>query len=208
MKKKILALILARKNSKRIPGKNLRKIGKKTLVEWSIDSVKGINDIIDILVSSDDKTIVKIAKKNGAIAPFLRPKYLSKDNTSSEDSSMHAIRWYEKNRCKIDGFFLLQPTTPFRSKEKIKKAISIFNGKEKKPILSVSKFLNNYKRTNAKINGSFYLSSTQYFKRYKNLSPKKIFPIEIKVKSQCLDIDTIDDLNLARKYYKKNKFKL
>ena len=63
MKKKILALILARKNSKRIPGKNLRKIGKKTLVEWSIDSVKGINDIIDILVSSDDKTIVKIAKK-------------------------------------------------------------------------------------------------------------------------------------------------
>ena len=207
MRKKILALILARKNSKRLPGKNLRKIGNKSLVEWSINSIKNINGIVDILVSSDDKKILNIAKSKGALAPFLRPKYLSKDNTSSEKTSMHAIKWYEKNVCKIDGFFLLQPTTPFRSKAKIKEAIRIFNKDDKNPILSVSKFLNNKKRHRAKINGSFYLSSIKYFKKYKNLSPKKFFPLEIKTKYQCLDIDTIDDFNLAKKYYKKNKLK-
>ena len=63
MKKKILALILARKNSKRLPGKNLRKIGNKSLIEWSINSIKNIDGIIDILVSSDDKKIIDIAKK-------------------------------------------------------------------------------------------------------------------------------------------------
>ena len=54
MKLKILALILARKNSKRLPKKNLKKIGKKTLVELSMDSAKNIKGIVDILVSSDD----------------------------------------------------------------------------------------------------------------------------------------------------------
>ena len=58
MRLKILALILARKNSKRLPGKNLRKIGNKTLVEWSIDVVKNIKEIIHIFVSTDDKKIV------------------------------------------------------------------------------------------------------------------------------------------------------
>ena len=129
LKKKILALILARKNSKRLPGKNLRKIGNKSLVEWSINSIKNIDGIIDVLVSSDDKRIINIAKKKGSLAPFVRPRQISKDNTSSEETSMHAINWYEKNVAKLDGFFLLQPTTPFRSRAKLKKAIMIFNKK-------------------------------------------------------------------------------
>ena len=37
MKIKILALITARKNSKRLPKKNFKKIGNRTLVEWSIN---------------------------------------------------------------------------------------------------------------------------------------------------------------------------
>ena len=194
-------------NSKRLPGKNLRKIGNKSLIEWSINSIKNIDGIIDILVSSDDKKIIDIAKKKGSLAPFVRPRHISKDNTSSEETSMHAIKWYEKNVTKLDGFFLLQPTTPFRSKTKLKKAIAIFNKNDSKPILSVSKFLNDKKRNKSKINGSFYLSSIKYFKKYKNLSPKNFHPIEIKTKYQCLDINTIDDLKLAKKYYKE-KFNL
>ena len=90
MRLKILALILARKNSKRLPGKNLRKIGNKTLVEWSIDAVKNIKEIVHIFVSTDDKKILRIAKKKGAISPWLRPKYLSKDNTTSEEAAIIA----------------------------------------------------------------------------------------------------------------------
>ena len=141
MKPKILALITARKNSKRLPKKNLKKIGDKTLVEWSISSAKNISEIIDVFVTTDDSEILKISKKNGAISPWLRPKYLSRDDTSSEDAVMHAVKWYEKNVSKFDGILLLQPTTPFRSKNNIKKAIRYFKKKRINLLLLYQKLL-------------------------------------------------------------------
>jgi len=165
MKPKILALITARKNSKRLPKKNLKKIGDKTLVEWSISSVKNISEIIDIFVTTDDSEILKISKKNGAISPWLRPNYLSKDDTSSEDTVMHAVKWYEKNVSKFDGILLLQPTSPFRSKNNIKKAINYFKKNKNKPIIAVSRVINDKKFLKPQVNGSFYLSSIKYFKK-------------------------------------------
>ena len=53
------------------------------------------------------------------------------------------------------------------------------------------------------MNGSFYLSSVKYFKKYNNLSPKNFYPILIKKKEECIDINTKSDLKLARKYFKK-----
>ena len=203
MKIKILVLITARKNSKRLPKKNLKKIGNRTLVEWSINSVKNINEIVDIFVSTDDSKILKISKKNGAISPWLRPKYLSNDNASSENTVMHAVKWYEKKVQKVDGFLLLQPTTPFRSKTILKKAINSFKKKKDKPIIAVSKIINDKKFSKPLANGSFYLSSTKYFKKYNNLSPKNFYPILIKKKEECIDINTKSDLKLARKYFKK-----
>ena len=207
MKIKILALITARKNSKRLPKKNLKKIGNKTLVEWSINSVKNIKEIIDILVTTDDRKILQISKKNGAISPWLRPRYLSHDNTSSEEAVKHAIKWYEKKICKVDGFILLQPTTPFRSKKIIKKAINFFKKKQKIPIIAVSKIINDKKFSKPHVNGSFYISSTKYFKKYNNLSPKNFYPMLIKKKEECIDINTKNDLNLAIKYLKKRLIK-
>ena len=59
MRLKILALVLARGKSKRLPKKNLKKVGKKTLVELAVSSGKNIKEIIDVLVSTDDKEIFK-----------------------------------------------------------------------------------------------------------------------------------------------------
>ena len=205
MKMKILALIMARKNSKRLIKKNLRKIGSKTLVEWSISSVRKINGIIDILVSTDDELILKIAKKNNVLAPWLRPRHLSYANTSSEDTALHALNWYEKNISKVDGLLLLQPTTPFRSKKFLKKAIKIFAKNINKPIVSVSKILNKQKFKKPVINGSFYLTSPEKFRKYKNFSKKNFYPILIKKKQECIDINTEEDLKLALTYYKKSK---
>ena len=54
---KILAVITARKNSKRLPKKNKIKLGKLPLFVWSIKAAKNIKEISDILVSTDDKDI-------------------------------------------------------------------------------------------------------------------------------------------------------
>ena len=198
MKLKILALILARKNSKRLKKKTYKRSEKK----WSIESVKKVDSIVDILVSTDDKKIIEISKKNGALAPWQRPSYLSQDETSSESSALHALNWYEKNKCKVDAIILIQPTTPFRSKENIKKAIKVFKENAKKSVVSVSTVINKEKFEKPRINGSFYLVSKYNLKKYKNFSKKNFYPILIKKKEECIDIDNKDDLDLAKKYYK------
>ena len=77
---KILALIASRGVTKRLPRKNIRLLGGKPLINWSIDAVKNIPEICDILVSTDDIEIAEIAKKEGAYVPWLRPNDLANDN--------------------------------------------------------------------------------------------------------------------------------
>ena len=112
----ILGIILARKGSKGIPGKNYLKLEKKNLVEIAIRNAKKSSMLNKILFSSDDKKLVNVAKSLGVSAPFLRPKNLSNDKASSFSVLKHAIEWLEKNEnWKTDIVVLLQPTTPFRT---------------------------------------------------------------------------------------------
>ena len=94
---KILAVITARGNSKRLPKKNIIKLGNKPLILWSIDIAKKINDICDVLVSTDNSDIASIAKNSGAMVPWLRPKRFSTDKSKSVSTVIHALRWYEKH---------------------------------------------------------------------------------------------------------------
>ena len=135
---KILALIPARGGSKRLPGKNVKLLGGKPLINWSIESASGIPQICDILVSTDDATIAAVAREAGAFVPWLRPEELASDEATSIDVALHALNWYESNRGSVDGLLLLQPTSPFRSKETILKGIKLFEEFALKPVVSVS----------------------------------------------------------------------
>ena len=93
---RILALITARGGSKRLPGKNIRSLGGKPLIVWSINIAKDIAEVVDILVSTDDTEIAEIAKNAGALVPWLRPSELATDTASSVDVFLHALKWYEE----------------------------------------------------------------------------------------------------------------
>lgn len=134
---KILALILARGGSKRLPQKNIRPLGGKPLIAWSIDAAKGIPEICDILVSTDDLSIGTVCRNAGALVPWLRPAELATDTASSVDTALHALDWYENTNGPVDGVLLLQPTSPFRSVETIKQAIILFLGNERRPVIGV-----------------------------------------------------------------------
>ena len=69
----------------------------------------------------------------------LRPKRLSKANTSSYASAIYEVKRYEKNNNKIDAIILLQPTTPFRSVETYNKLKKIFISDPNKPLITVKK---------------------------------------------------------------------
>ena len=154
----ILAIITARKGSKRLKKKNIKILGKKPLINWTIDFAKNINLFDDILVTTDDVEILNIAKKKNIIAPWIRPKKLSTDKASSYSAVIHALRWYEKNKKKIDCICLLQPTSPFRSKKNLNDAFKIFK-QTKKSVISVmkKKVKNPLSKKNMKINNLIFL---------------------------------------------------
>ena len=100
---RILALVPARGGSKRLPRKNIRILAGKPLINWTIEVAKGIPEICEILVSTDDPEIASIAKSAGATVPWLRPKILATDESTSAEVALHALDWYETDNEKIDG---------------------------------------------------------------------------------------------------------
>ena len=80
-----LCVIPARYGSKRVKYKNLKNISGEPLVYWTIKFAKKIKDISNIIVTTDDKDIQKIALKKKVICSNLRPKNLSTDNVKTSD---------------------------------------------------------------------------------------------------------------------------
>ncbi len=135
---RILALIPARGGSKRLPGKNIRALGGKPLITWSIDVARDIADISDILVSTDDPVIAEIASAAGALVPWLRPLELASDTASSIDVCLHALDWYENKKGAVDGLLLLQPTSPFRGRASVLRGIELFRANHGRSVAGVS----------------------------------------------------------------------
>ena len=121
---RLLAVIPARGGSKRLPGKNIRKLGGRPLIAWSIDAARSSGVFCDIIVSTDDPEIAEVAKAYGATVPFLRPKDLATDTAGSLAVLRHAFEWYSATSAELDGVALLQPTSPFRSIASIREAAS------------------------------------------------------------------------------------
>lgn len=113
---RVLAVIPARKGSKGVPGKNIRILGDKPLIGWSIKVALGCPEIDDVLVTTDCSRIQQIASTFGALTPFLRPNELAEDSTSMVPVLRHAVERMEtKNSCRYSTIVLLQPTSPLRT---------------------------------------------------------------------------------------------
>ena len=76
-----VALICARGGSKGVPGKNIRPLGGRPLIAWSIQVAQQISRISKIIVSTDSEQIANIAREAGAEVPFIRPKNLADDDS-------------------------------------------------------------------------------------------------------------------------------
>jgi N-acylneuraminate cytidylyltransferase len=135
---RILALVTARAGSKRVPGKNQRLLAGRPLIAWSVEAARGIAGICEILVSTDDAAIAAAGRDAGALVPWLRPAELASDTASSVDVCLHALDWYESQRCAVDGLLLLQPTSPFRSRETLSRGIAMFYAAHRRPVVAVS----------------------------------------------------------------------
>ena len=137
MKKNILAIILARGNSKSIKNKNLKKINGKPLLLWSIEQLKRSKSINQIWLSSDSNKILNYAIKK-KINVIKRPAKFATSKASSELAYLHAINFLEKKNIFFDTILGIQPTSPIRGKNDFDKAINIYNKKNYDSLFSSS----------------------------------------------------------------------
>ena len=222
---RILALITARGGSKRLPGKNIRPLAGRPLIIWSIDVVKEIPEVCDILVSTDDSGISEVARSAGALVPWLRPAELATDTASSVDVCLHALDWYENDNRNVDGLLLLQPTSPFRSRDTVMRGIELFRAHKHRPVLGVSPakshpmwclkvegetmrpFMDggglNMRSQDLPpayvVNGAFYLIAPNDLRRHHAFCDDTVVPLLINSPMESIDIDTESDWKMAER---------
>ena len=199
---RLLAIIPARKGSRRLPKKNLRLINNKPLVKWTIDLAKKIKEIDDIILSTDSKEIYNIGKKSGIIVPWLRPPNLSYDKVKSAEVALHALDWYENKISNVDAIVLLQPTSPFRKRKTVVKCIKKFKLNKLRPVITVSRSDINRRAQKNKPDGSVYIISTEMLKKKRNFMQQEAIKIFPNSQVESLDIDTFRDYFKAIKYAK------
>jgi len=222
-KKKILALIPARKGSKSIINKNLLKIKKQTLVEIAIKSAKKSKFLSNIIITSDDVRILNLAKKN-KIETIKRKKNLSEDKSLMFDVVLDVVKKYDQ----YEYIMILQVTNPFRDSKVIDEAIKKIINSDADTLVSVSKiddvhpsrmyrlnkkFLKPYDKKKQSSNrqdleelyhrnGLIYIFKKENLFNFQNFYGKKILPLVLD-KKYSINIDSYFDYEIAKLYYEK-----
>lgn len=222
---KNLAIIPARGGSKGIPRKNIRILGNKPLIAYTIQAALQAKKIDRVIVSTEDEEIETISQNYGAEI-IKRPVELAEDNSSPIDVIIHVIDTLKgKIRQEPELIVLLQPTSPFRTSSDIDKAIELFDPSICESIVSICEckktpfktlvIENNYltpfidvkhmhasRQTLPTVyypNGAIYISPPQI------LREKGTFHVEASIpylmpQERSLDIDTETDLMVAELY--------
>ena len=224
----LTAFIPARGGSKGIPNKNIKEFAGKPLIVHSIEYALNCTKIDEVVVSTDDDKIIKIARKAGARI-VNRPPELSTDSATTESAIHHFVNKFNK---KPDILVLLQPTSPFRPKGSLENAITHFteNGfdsllsitpthrffwrvKEDQTTFAEYDYLNRPRRQDMKLedirymeNGSLYIFTRKHFDKTGNRLGGKIGYVEWPVE-YSIEIDTQLDFDMVEKLFLSNSEK-
>lgn len=131
---KVLGVIPARGGSKGVPRKNIRIVGGKPLIAWTIEQAQKSRYIDRLIVSSEDPEIIRVAQQWGCEAPFVRPKELAADNTPGIAPVFDALD-------RVAGYewvVLLQPTSPLRAVSDIDGCLELCAARKANSCVSVS----------------------------------------------------------------------
>lgn len=123
----VLVIIPARGGSKGIKKKNVKLLGGKPLICYSIDVARTIAEDKHICVSTDDDEIITTVKNHGLEVPFRRPVEIAGDTASSHDVISHALHFFEKQGRFYDVIIYLQPTSPFRQEFHLREAMTLYS---------------------------------------------------------------------------------
>lgn len=220
MRNKNIAIIPARGNSKRIPGKNTKFLGGIPLLVHSIKYAKQFSFIDDIYVTTDHSEIKEIALQFGAKV-IDRPTEISGDFEPTVSALKHVLESISEE---VENVILLQPTNPLRPTNLLEEAFQIYLNSNVDSLFTVSRNHDKLgKIVNEKFepfnyiigqrsqdleplfyeNGLLYISKANLIKNDVIISENAL-PLEVNHVFAKVDIDTQEDFDYAEYLY--NKF--
>ena len=119
----VLAVIPARGGSKGLPGKNLRPLAGRSLLEHALRFAARVPEIERTVVSTDSDEIAAAARALGADVPFVRPAELARDETPMWPVLRHALDTLDPAGTRYDALVLLDPTSPVRDPADLSEAL-------------------------------------------------------------------------------------
>jgi CMP-N,N'-diacetyllegionaminic acid synthase len=225
--KDTLFVIPARGGSKGIPRKNIKLLGGKPLIHYSIEYARLFTDDENICLSTDDTEIIDCANQINLTVPFIRPAEFSTDSASTFSVLHHAISFYQQQGRSYKYMVLLQATSPFREKNHLQEALQLIDNQtdvvvsvvkqhnnpyfnlfeeNESGFLKISKGEGTFTRRQDcppvfAFNGSIYIFNTKALLKahsFKDFESIKKYEMDEKY---SVDIDTLEDWELAEFKY-------
>ncbi len=122
-----IAIITARGGSKRIPRKNVKLFCGKPIITYSIEAALKSGLFEEVMVSTEDEEIARIAREAGAQVPFMRSSESAGDYASTDDVLLEVLAAYKERGREFDSFCCLYPTAPFVTAEKLRTAMGLLD---------------------------------------------------------------------------------
>lgn len=217
-----IAIITARGGSKRIPHKNIREFCGKPIIAYSIEAAKQSGLFDEVMVSTDDAQIARIAKEYGAAVPFMRSAKTSDDYATTRDVLVEVLEEYQKRGRNFDILCCIYPTAPFVTGSKLCEALEKMLSSGSDMLIPMTRFSfppqRSYVVRNGKIVpmypemmplrsqdlepmyhdvGQFYFYKTDVFLNKPNLD---VCMLEVS-DTEAQDIDNLEDWAIAQMKY-------
>ncbi|HEX3905126.1 MAG TPA: hypothetical protein VH853_19990 [Polyangia bacterium] len=216
-RRKLLAIVPARGGSKGVLRKNMRLIGDRPLLDYTLAALQEAGVADRILVSSDDSSILAWADLRGW-ETHIRSADLAADAATISELAASIADEFDWT----DDVGVFQPTSPLRSADSIRDALSVFHSSGYDSLASCSRESHLYwyeppgqemdieplftERVNRQFGTPRVLRETGAIQLVRGLTLRskremvtarhKLFEVP---EHEALDIDTPDDLALARR---------
>lgn len=214
----LLVVVPARGGSKRLPGKNLRELGGRSLLTRTADALRDSGVSATCVLSTDDDAIAAAGAALGWLVPFQRPASLSGDDAATAPVVLHAVDWFKETKGRDpDLVMVLQVTSPFRNGACIAQALERIEARpDADAVVAMTRIdraphhlfaadadgyaapisVEEAPRPLLTPNGALYLIRTQVLRRTDSLFPPRTVPLMMDGIA-AIDIDDDDDWRLA-----------
>lgn len=220
-----VAIITARGGSKRIPRKNVKEFLGKPILLYSIEAAINSGIFEEVMVSTEDEEIAELARKAGAVVPFMRGDENANDYATTTDVLLEVLAEYEKRGKCFEYGCCIYPTAPFVTAEKLKGSMEQLKASDADTLMPVVPFsfppqrgmvirdnqLQFVQPEHALTRsqdlehwyhdaGQYYCFRTENFKRNRILTVGNVLPYVVS-ELEVQDIDTISDWKIAEMKY-------